>query len=100
MKSLDSRPQATATMWGNRVVTMIGNSTQMVAALDRQLAPGGDGMAFGCLTQLATSIAPELIGLQTELREWRVVGCAPERGTIAHPTEQFNPVDRLFHART
>jgi hypothetical protein len=37
---------------------------QMVATLDRQLAPGGDGMAFSCLTQLATGVATELIGVQ------------------------------------
>jgi hypothetical protein len=73
---------------------------QVLAALERQLAPGGDGMPFGSLTQLATSIVPELIGVQTELRDGRVVGRAPQRRPAAHPTEQFDPVDRLFHART
>jgi hypothetical protein len=70
---------------------------QMVAALDRQLAPGGDRMAFGCLTQLATGVAPELIGVQAKLRDRRVVGRAAQRRAIASAAKEFDAVDRLFH---
>jgi len=50
-------------------------------------------MPFGCLTQLATGIAPELISVQTELRHRRVIRCAPQRRAIARPTEQLDAVD-------
>ena len=35
---------------------------QVDAALDRQLTSGGDGVPFRSRTQLATRVAPELIG--------------------------------------
>ena len=47
---------------------------QVVAALDGQLAPGSDGMPFGCFTQLAGRIVPQLVSVRAELRERRALG--------------------------
>jgi hypothetical protein len=50
-------------------------------------------MALGGLTQLATGVAPELIGVQAKLCHRRVVGRTPQRRAIAGASQQFDAVD-------
>ena len=66
---------------------------QVIAALNRQLPPGGDRMALSSLTQLATGVAPKLIGLQAKLRDRRIVGSAAQRWAIASAAKEFDPID-------
>jgi hypothetical protein len=59
MKSLDSQPQVTATMWGNQVVTMIGNSTLRV--ISGEQLPLLDGAIFAVQERVEAAVCRTMV---------------------------------------